>query len=181
MQFLEVSKNCQVTWLESSTFWKINYFNFDLNVVVFMKKLVRGAILSQNHCRSQGVAEGTRALLIKMPPMTKICQKRLVSSFSVSFSILRWIYTVSVFRTFSSVFLRFCFSLTKYALFHPRFYKSIYAPSRLLRIDKNFVQKFCVWTIRAIFRNRAVPLYKKIFSENFCPLCDCMVSADMYT
>ena len=80
---------------------------------------------------------------------------------------LRWIYTVSVFRTFSSVFFRFCFSLKKYALFHPHFYKSIYALRRLLYIDKNFVRKFCVWTIRAVFRNRAVPLYKKIFRKTF--------------
>ena len=53
-----------------------------------MKELNRGAILSQNHWRSRGVAEGTRAPTIEMPAMTKICQKRLVSSFSVSFSIL---------------------------------------------------------------------------------------------
>ena len=92
---------------------------------------------------------------------------------------LRWIYTVSVFRTFSSVFLRFCFFLKKYALFHPHFYKSISTLSRLLYVGKNFVQKFCVWTIRAIFQNRAVPLYKKFFSENFCSVCDCLVSADM--
>ena len=58
-----------------------------------MKELIRGAILSQNHWRSQGVAEGTRALLIKMPPMTKICQKSLVSSYSVSFSIFALLST----------------------------------------------------------------------------------------
>ena len=40
-----------------------------------MKKLIKGAILSHNHWRFQGVAEGTQAPLIKMPPMTKICQK----------------------------------------------------------------------------------------------------------
>ena len=57
-----------------------------------MKEL-RGVILSQNHWRSQGVAEGTRAPLIKMPPMTKICQKSLVSSFSVSFRIFAYIST----------------------------------------------------------------------------------------
>ena len=45
----------------------------------FMKELIRGAILSQNHWHSQEVAEGTRAHLIKMPPMTKICQKSLVN------------------------------------------------------------------------------------------------------
>ena len=96
---------------------------------------------------------------------------------STEYGKSRWIYTVSAFRTFSSVFLRFCFFLKKYALFHPHFYKSISALSRLLYIDKNFVQKFCVWRIRAIFQNRAVPLYKKIFSENFSSVCDCLVSA----
>ena len=58
-----------------------------------MKEFIRGAILPQNHWRSQGVAEGTRAPLIKMPPMTKICQKNLVSSFLVSFSIFAYIST----------------------------------------------------------------------------------------
>ena len=67
---------------------------------------------------------------------------------------------------FSSVFLRFCFSLKKYALFHPHFYKSISALNRLLYIDKNFVQKFCVWTIRAIFQNR-YPFTKKLFRKTF--------------
>ena len=41
---------------------------------------------------------------------------------------LRWIYTVSVFCPFSSVFLRFSY-LKKYSLFHPHFYKSISALS----------------------------------------------------
>ena len=36
-----------------------------------MKEL-NGAILSQNHWRSQRVAEGTLAPSIKMPPMAKI-------------------------------------------------------------------------------------------------------------
>ena len=51
MQFLEVSKNCQMTWLESSTFWKKSYFNFALNVFFFMEKL-KDAILFQNHALS---------------------------------------------------------------------------------------------------------------------------------
>ena len=68
---------------------------------------------------------------------------------------------------FSSVFLRFCFSLKKYALFHPHFYKYISTLSRLLYIDKNFVPKFCVWTIRAIFLNKAVTLGKKSFWTTF--------------
>ena len=54
-----------------------------------MKEL-NGAILSQNHWRSQGVAEGTRAPSIKMPKMAKICQKSLVLSFSVSVNILAY-------------------------------------------------------------------------------------------
>ena len=58
-----------------------------------MKELIRGAILPQNHWRNQGVAEETRAPLIKMLPMTKICQKNLVSTFSVSFSIFTYIST----------------------------------------------------------------------------------------
>ena len=58
-----------------------------------MKELIRGAILSQNHRCNQGVAEETRAPLIKMPPITKICQKSCVSSFSVSFSIFVYINT----------------------------------------------------------------------------------------
>ena len=32
MQFLEVAKNCQVTWLESSKFLKKSYFNFALTL-----------------------------------------------------------------------------------------------------------------------------------------------------
>ena len=54
-----------------------------------MKELTRGAILSQNHWHSQGVAEGTQAHLIKMPPMTKICQKSLVSSCQFLLASLR--------------------------------------------------------------------------------------------
>ena len=70
---------------------------------------------------------------------------------------------------FLSVFLRFCFSVKKYGLFHPNFYKSI---SALITVNyyvyiKNFVRKFCVWTIRAIFQNRAVSLYKKFFWKTF--------------
>ena len=54
-----------------------------------MKELIRGAILSQNHWRSQGVAEGTRVPLIKMPPMTKICQKNLFLYFQFLLASLR--------------------------------------------------------------------------------------------
>ena len=56
MQFLDVSKDCEVTPLESSTFWKKSYFNFALRIF-FMKEL-KGAILSQYHWRSHGSGQG---------------------------------------------------------------------------------------------------------------------------
>ena len=61
MQFLEVSKSCQVKWLESSTFRKKSYFNFALNVF-FMKEL-KGAILSKIIGVARGVAQGAWAPL----------------------------------------------------------------------------------------------------------------------
>ena len=73
MQFLEVSKNCQVTWLKSSTFWKKSYFKFALNVF-FMKKL-KSAILSQNHRRSQGGGPGVKKSYFN-PIFTNIFNKR---------------------------------------------------------------------------------------------------------
>ena len=54
-----------------------------------MKELIREAILSQNHRRSQGVAEETQVLLIKMPPMTKTCQKALFLHFQFLSASLR--------------------------------------------------------------------------------------------
>ena len=61
---------------------KLFYFN-----CFFFVKELKGAILSQNHRRSQGGGgggQGARATTIEMPPMTKICQKDFVSSFSFS-------------------------------------------------------------------------------------------------
>ena len=86
MQFLEVLKNCRVTWLETSTFWKKSYFNFAL-IVFFLWK---NAILSPNHRRSQGDGLGFRAPSIEKPPMKKFNKKSLVSSFLVSFSIFEY-------------------------------------------------------------------------------------------
>ena len=54
MQFLEVSKNCQVTWFKSSTFRKKSFFKFCFKRV--FKQELKGAILSQNNQR--GVARG---------------------------------------------------------------------------------------------------------------------------
>ena len=33
--------------------------------------------------------------------------------------------------------------------------------------------------MRATLQNRAEPIYKKFFSDNFCPVCDSLVGADM--
>ena len=62
---------------------------------------LEGAILSQNHRRSQGVARGARALSIEMPPMTKIWQNSRVSSFSVFFSIFA--YTSTRVQQYSTI------------------------------------------------------------------------------
>ena len=86
VQFLEVSKNCQVIWLESSTFWKKSYFNFALHVY-FLWKNLRGRYYLKIIGVGREVALGARALSIEMPPMTKIQQKSFLSSFSVSFRI----------------------------------------------------------------------------------------------
>ena len=88
MQFLEVSKNCQRAWLDSSTFWKKSYFDFTLNV--FLSKNLKARSYLKIIGVAKGVAQGARASLIEMPPMTKIWQKNLVSSFSVSFGIFAY-------------------------------------------------------------------------------------------
>ena len=46
-------------------------------------------------------------------------------------------------------------------------------------MHKNFAPKFFVWTVRAIFQNRAVPLNKNFFSQNIVQYVDSLVDADM--
>ena len=48
------------------------------------------------------------------------------------------------------------------ALFRSHFYVPIRTISRLLHIDKNFLEKFCLWTIRAIFQNIELYSFSKI-------------------
>ena len=83
------------------------------------------------------------------------------------FLILRWIYTVSVFRTFSSVFLRFCFSLTKYALFHPHFYVPISAPTRQSHTEQKFSEKKIFKGVQLYFEILLLSFIHKIFEQNF--------------
>ena len=55
MQFLEALKNCSDLTRVLHVLKK-SYFNFALNVICFFMKELKGAILSQNHRPSQGVA-----------------------------------------------------------------------------------------------------------------------------
>ena len=55
----------------------------------FVIKELKVAILSQNHRRSQGLAQGARAPSIEMPPMTKILQKALFFHFQFLLASLR--------------------------------------------------------------------------------------------
>ena len=87
MQFLEVSKNCGVTWLESSTFWKKSYFNFALNVF-FFKKEVKGAILLKIIGVASGVAQGP-GLLNRNATNDKFDKKALFLHFKFLLASLR--------------------------------------------------------------------------------------------
>ena len=54
------------------------------------------------------------------------------------------LHSIRFLPVFVRFFLRVCFSVKKYALFHAHFCKSISALSKLLHIDKNFDQILCV-------------------------------------
>ena len=101
MQFLEVSKNCQVIWLESSSFWK-KKIKFALTA--FFMKVLKGVILSQSHRRSQrGGPEGPDPLKWNATNDTNLT-KSLVFSFSVSFSIFAYNSTrVQQFLTINNI------------------------------------------------------------------------------
>ena len=81
----------------------------------------------------------------------------------INLFLLRWVYTVSVFRPFLSVLFRFYFSVKKFAFFYPHFYMSKSALTRQSHILDKSVSKriFC----------QAVQLYFEIlllsFSANF--------------
>ena len=65
---------------------------------------------------------------------------------------------------FSSVFLRFCFSMKMYALFHPHFIKSISALSRLLHEEKMLFKNVVYDQYLRYFK---IELYS--FTKNFFP------------
>ena len=73
----------------------------------------------------------------------------------------------SVFRPFSSVFLRFYFSLKKYALFHPHFYKSISALTRQPHTGQKFSEKNFFKGVQLYFEISLLSFIHKIFEQNF--------------
>ena len=75
---------------------------------------------------------------------------------------------------FTSVFSRISFSVKKYALFHPHFYMSILALSRLLDTDKNFVYE----RNERYFKMELYSFVKNFSRKTFVPYVS-LVSADM--
>ena len=69
---------------------------------------------------------------------------------------------------FSSVFLRVCFSVKKYALFHPHFYMSISALTRQSYTGQKFSKKiFFVKGCSSILNYRYYRSYTNIFEQTF--------------
>ena len=68
----------------------------------------------------------------------------------------------------SSVFLRFCFLLKKYALFYPQFYKSIPALTRQSHTGQKFSEKnFFVKGYSSILKYRSYRSYTKFLNKIF--------------
>ena len=65
------------------------------------------------------------------------------------------------------VFLRFCFSLTKYALFHPHFYVSISALTRQSHTGQKFSEKIFCKGVQLYFEISLFSFIHKIFEQNF--------------
>ena len=68
---------------------------------------------------------------------------------------------------FSSVFLRFCFFLKKYALFHPHFYKSASALTRKSHTGQNCFVKFFVKEYISTLKYRSYRSYMKFLNKIF--------------
>ena len=67
--------------------WKRSYFNFALNV--FFIKELKGAILSLNHWRRQGVAQGAQDPQSKCHQRQKFDEKALFLHFQFLLAFLR--------------------------------------------------------------------------------------------
>ena len=68
---------------------------------------------------------------------------------------------------FRPFFLRFCFSFTKYALFHPHFYVSISALTRQSHTGQKFSEKIFCKGVQLYFEISLLSLIHKIFEQNF--------------
>ena len=68
---------------------------------------------------------------------------------------------------FSSVFLRFCSFLKKFALFHPHFYKSISVLIRQSHTGQKFSKKFFWKGVQLYFEISLLSFIHKIFEQNF--------------
>ena len=93
-----------------------------------------------------------------------------LSEFACPVLHLRWIYTVSVFRPafVRFFFLRFCFSVKKYAIFHPHFYMSISALTRQSHTGQNFSEKnFLLEGVQLYFEISLLSFTHKIFEQKF--------------
>ena len=77
MQFLYVSKNCQVTWLKSPTFGKKSYFKFALNV--FLWKNLRARSYFKIIDDARGWPRGKKSYF--NPIFTNIFNKHLTNIF----------------------------------------------------------------------------------------------------
>ena len=71
------------------------------------------------------------------------------------------------FVRFRPFFLRFCFSLTKYALFHPHFYVSISALTRQSHTGQKLSEKIFCKGVRRYFEISLLSFIHKIFEQNF--------------
>ena len=68
---------------------------------------------------------------------------------------------------FSSVFLRFCFSVNKYVLFHPHFYMSISALTKLSHIGQKLSEKIFCKGAQPYFKISLLSFMHKIFEQSF--------------
>ena len=74
---------------------------------------------------------------------------------------------MSVFLPFLSIFLRFCFSVKKYAIFYPHFYMFISALTRQLHTGQKFSEKFFCKGVQLCFEISLLSFIHKIFEQNF--------------
>ena len=91
---------------------------------------------------------------------TSLCTVNMLSQFLITRLYIK-VNLLSI--RFLSVFLRFCFFLKKYALFHPHFLKSISALTRRSHTGQKFSEKSFLWRSTALFWNIALVVHTQNF------------------